>query len=59
MFRSPRVDDRHHQPALGVDRDAKVFGVVVGDLVPVDYRVQLRVHLQRLDGSDRTAGSSA
>ena len=25
------VDDRHEQPALGVDRDAEVLGVVVGD----------------------------
>ena len=47
------VDDRHHQPALGVDRDAEVLRVVVGDLVSVNHRVELRVHLQRLDGRQR------
>ena len=47
------VDDRHHQPPLGVDRDPEVLGVVVGDLVPVDHRVELRVHLQGLDGGER------
>ena len=28
------VDHRHQQAALGVDGDAEVLGVVVGDLVP-------------------------
>ena len=49
------LDDRDHQPALGVDGDAEVLGVVVGDLAGrgVDARVQLRVHLERLDGGQR------
>ena len=47
------MDDGHHQPALGVDRDAEVLGVVVGHLVCVDHGVQLRVHLQCLDGGQR------
>src|SRR6185437_12010172 len=46
------VDDWHDQPALGVHGDAEVLGVVVGDLrgFRVDDRVELRVHLERLDG---------
>src|SRR5579875_2087818 len=43
------VDDRHHEAALGVHRDAEVLGVMVGDLVPIEHRVELRVHLERLD----------
>ena len=49
------VDDRHHQAALGVHRDAEVLGGVVGDLLRlgVDDRVELRVDLERLDGGLR------
>src|SRR5688572_22485365 len=46
------ADDRDEKAALGVDGDAEVLRVVVGDLalVYVDAGVELRVRLQRLDG---------
>ena len=49
------VDHRHEQPAVGVDGDAQVLGVVVGDRlgVHVDRRVDHRVGLERLDGGHR------
>jgi len=55
------VDDRDHQATVGVHRDAEVLGGVVGDLLSlgVDDRVELRVHLERLDGGlrEETAGN--
>ena len=49
------ADDRHQQAALGVDRDAQVLGVVVGDRagVQVDRGVDVRVDPQRLDRGER------
>jgi hypothetical protein len=49
------VDDRHQQPALGVDGDAQVDAVVVGDRagVLVDAGVDDRVLLERLEGGLR------
>ena len=49
------VDDRHHQAALGVDRDAEVLGVVVGHLRVgrVDHGVDHRVDLERLHRGER------
>src|SRR6202030_4333016 len=44
------VDHGHHEAALGVDRHPEVLGVVVRDLVSVDHRVELGVHLQGFDG---------
>jgi hypothetical protein len=48
------VDDRNEQSARGVDGDAEVFGVVVGDGlgVRVDGGVHDRMGLERLDGGD-------
>ena len=56
MLRSPAsLDDRDEQAALGVDRDAEVLGVVVGDLarLGVDRGVDARVRLERLDRGQR------
>ena len=49
------VDDRYEQAALGVDGDAEVLGVVVGDRLRlgVDGGVDGRVRLERLDRRDR------
>ena len=42
-------DDRHEQPAIGVDGDADVHVLLVDDLVggQIDRRVELRKHLER------------
>ena len=46
------MDDRHEQAAVGVDGDAEVLGLVVGDRAGglVDARVDHRVRLEGLDG---------
>src|SRR5699024_5780745 len=43
------LDDRDHQPALGVRRHADVLDRRVLDHLPIDLGVDLRVHLQSLD----------
>ena len=47
------LDHRNQQTLLGVHCNAEMLGIRIGDgsLLGVDRRVQLQVHLQRLDGS--------
>src|ERR1022692_376189 len=53
LARSP--DDRHHQPAVRVHRDAQVLRIVVGHLGAgrIDHRVEPGVHLECLHRGKR------
>jgi hypothetical protein len=49
------LDHRDHEAAVGVDGDAEVLGILVGDRAAggVEHGVQLGVDLQRLDRGQR------